>query len=162
VFADDDDQLVEVLDEAECLALLRSASIGRVAFTEGALPAIQPVPFRLDGRQVLIPTRSGSRVAGASRGAVLALGVDEVGPDRTGWAVTVVGPSRLIGDPADVAALDRPGLRWWDLADDRCYVAIAVLLVRGRRAGRAAPSPGVRAVPSSPHHGQHGPGVPPR
>ena len=66
MFAEDEDRVPEVLDEAECLALLRTAAIGRVAFTEGALPAIEPVPFRMAGGQVLIPTRRGSRLAAGS------------------------------------------------------------------------------------------------
>ena len=33
-----EDRDVEVLDEAQCLALLASVPLGRIAFTEGALP----------------------------------------------------------------------------------------------------------------------------
>ena len=133
---DDEDRQLEVLDQAECLDLLSTAAIGRVAFTEGALPAIQPVSFRLDGGQVLIPTRYGSKVAAASRAAVLAFEVDDVQPaNRTGWNVTIVGPSRLISDPRMVADLDRAGPRPWPTSGDRCYIAISVQIVRGRRVG---------------------------
>jgi hypothetical protein len=155
VFADHVDRVLQVLDEAECLDLLSTAAIGRVAFTEGALPAIQPVSFRLDGGEIFIPTRSGSEVAAASRGAVLAFEVDEVQvTDRTGWNVTVVGPSRVISDPADVAALDDSGPESWMPVADRCYIAIAVQLVRGRRVGPRAPvsastSSGVVGTPST-------------
>ncbi len=135
MFADDEDLFLEVLDEAECLALLRTVTIGRVAFTEGALPAIQPVSFRVADGQVVIPTRQGSKVAAASRGAVLAFEVDDLRvADRTGWNVTVVGTSRVISDPREVAALGRDGPAWV-AAGDRCYIAISVQLVRGRRVG---------------------------
>jgi uncharacterized protein len=137
VFLEDDERLLEVLDEAECLDLLRTAVIGRVAFTEAALPAIQPVSFWLDGGQIVIPTRFGSKVTAASRGAVLAFGVDDVQPaDRSGWNVTVVGPSRVISEPREVVALDESATRPWAGPDDRCYIAIAIRLVRGRRGGR--------------------------
>jgi uncharacterized protein len=136
VFPEDDERLLEVLDEAECLDLLRTAVIGRVAFTEAALPAIQPVSFWLDDGQILIPTRFGSKVAAASRGAVLAFEVDDVQPaDRTGWNVTVVGPSRVISEPREVVALDESATRPWTGPDDRCYIAISIRLVRGRRVG---------------------------
>jgi nitroimidazol reductase NimA-like FMN-containing flavoprotein (pyridoxamine 5'-phosphate oxidase superfamily) len=136
VFAEDEDRSLEVLDEAECLALLHTAVIGRVAFTEGALPAIQPVSFRLQDGHVLIPTRPGSKVAAASRGAVLAFAVDDVRvADRTGWDVTVVGPARVISEPRDVAALDHADGHGWPDAGARCYVAISVQLVHGRRVG---------------------------
>lgn len=36
-------------DRAECLSLLRTVPVGRIVFTECALPAIQPVNFTLDG-----------------------------------------------------------------------------------------------------------------
>lgn len=136
MFAEDEDRLLEVLDEAECLALLATAAIGRVAFTEGALPAIQPVSFRVADGQVLIPTRQGSTVAAASRGAVLAFEVDDVRvAERTGWNVTVVGASRLISEPRQVAALGRADGPASAGAGDRCYIAISVQLVRGRRVG---------------------------
>jgi hypothetical protein len=136
VFAEDEDRLLEVLDEPECLDLLRTAAIGRVAFTEGALPAIQPVSFRVADGQVLIPTRQGSTVAAASRGAVLAFEVDEVRvAERTGWDVTVVGPSRVVSEPDQVAALGRTDGPARAAAGDRCYVVISVQLVRGRRVG---------------------------
>jgi uncharacterized protein len=133
----EDEQYLEVLDEDECLRLLRTAVIGRLAFTEEALPAIQPVSFLVDGGRILIPTRFGSKVAAASRGAVVAFEVDEFDPgDHTGWNVTVVGPSRVIADPAEVAGLDDLGARPWVPAERSCYIAIPIRLVRGRRVTR--------------------------
>jgi uncharacterized protein len=140
VTAGDEDRARDVLDEAECLDLLATAAIGRVAFTEAALPAIQPVPYRLSGAEILIPSRVGCAVTAASRRAVLAFSVDDVHvPDCSGWTVTVVGPSRVISAPADVAELDGTGARPPDGAGDRCYIAIAVRLVHGRRIAPHAP-----------------------
>jgi hypothetical protein len=133
----DDDRALEVLDEAECLRLLRTAPIGRLAFTEGALPAVQPVAFAVADREIYIPTHQGSKVAAASRGAVVAFEVDEIDPERqTGWNVTVVGPSRVVSDAVDVARLDLLGVRPWAPADAHCYVGVAIRLVRGRRVHR--------------------------
>ena len=47
--------------------------------------------------------------------------------------VTVVGPSRVISEPAEVAALDALGARAWAPAEVPCYVAVRIALVRGRR-----------------------------
>lgn len=124
---------LEVLGEDDCRRLLPTATIGRLAFTEGALPTIQPVSFGVLGDQIVIPTRTGSKVAVASRGAVVAFEVDSVDPDaRTGWNVTVVGPSRVVVG-SEVAALDALGLSPWAPASDRCYVAVAIQIIRGRR-----------------------------
>jgi uncharacterized protein len=125
---------VEVLDDEECRRLLACAVIGRLAYTEGALPAIQPVHFTLHGGRILIPTRVGSKVAAASRGAVVAFEIDEFDPcTETGWNVTVVGPARVLGDPAEVAELEALGIRAWAPADVPCFITVDLALVRGRR-----------------------------
>ncbi|MEU2349097.1 pyridoxamine 5'-phosphate oxidase family protein [Modestobacter sp. NPDC049651] len=126
---------IEVLDEAECRRLLRTAPIGRIAYTEAALPAIQPVHFVVHGDEVLIPTRLTSSVAlaVAGRGAVVAFSADDVDPvTRTGWDVTAVGAARLITDPAELRALDRLGARRC-APGDPCYVAVGLTVLRGRR-----------------------------
>jgi hypothetical protein len=125
---------LEVLDEEECRRLLESAVIGRLAYTEGALPAIQPVHFAMHNRRVLIPTRVGSKVAAASRGAVVAFEVDEFDPrTRIGWNVTVVGNAHVLDDPVEVAALGALGIRAWAPADRPCFITVDLAIVRGRR-----------------------------
>ncbi|MCZ2812079.1 pyridoxamine 5'-phosphate oxidase family protein [Modestobacter sp. VKM Ac-2979] len=130
---------LSVLDEATCLALLRTTPIGRLVFTEGALPAVQPAAFAFSGGEVCIPTYAGSKVAVASVGAVVAFEVDEVdAATRTGWNVTVIGPSRVVTDARDVARLDELGVRPWVGAGTRCYICVQVRLVQGRRVKRSA------------------------
>jgi uncharacterized protein len=127
-------RLLAVLDEAECRRLLATASIGRVAFTEGAMPAIQPASFAVSRNDVLIPTGLGSKMAAGSRGAVLAFEVDDYDlTERTGWNVTVIGPSRLISDPSHVTALNALGVLPWAPATTHCYIALHMAVVRGRR-----------------------------
>jgi nitroimidazol reductase NimA-like FMN-containing flavoprotein (pyridoxamine 5'-phosphate oxidase superfamily) len=125
---------LQALDESECQRLLAGAVIGRLAYTEGALPAIQAVSFTMRGTQIVIPTRAGSKVAAASRGAVVAFEVDDFDTTtRTGWNVTVVGPSRVACLPDEVAALDALGAHPWAPADAPCYIVVEIALVRGRR-----------------------------
>jgi nitroimidazol reductase NimA-like FMN-containing flavoprotein (pyridoxamine 5'-phosphate oxidase superfamily) len=125
---------VEVLDDDECRRLLATAPLGRLAYTEGALPAIQPVHFALLGGRILIPTRMGSKVAGASRGAVVAFEIDDFDPrSETGWNVTVVGPAQVLSDPVEVAELEALGIRAWAPADVPCFITVEPVLVRGRR-----------------------------
>jgi hypothetical protein len=129
-----DDRELEVLDEEQCLTLLGTVTIGRLAFTEAALPAVQPVSFAAVGGEIFIPTRQGSQVATASRGAVVAFEVDDVDARaRTGWNVTVVGPSRVISNTRDVRRLDELGARPWPPADTHCYIGVQIRLIRGRR-----------------------------
>ena len=122
------------LDEQECRRLLGTAVIGRIAFTEGALPAIQPVHFALIGDNVLIPTRPGSKVAAAAARTVVAFEVDDFDVRlRTGWSVTAIGPSRLVTDPDDLAGLDALGLAPWASTEQPCFIAIRPGIWHGRR-----------------------------
>ena len=128
------ERLLEVLDVGECRRLLASASVGRIAFTEEAMPVIQPASFALRGEDVFIPTGLSSKMAAGSRGAVLAFEVDDFDlVERTGWNVTVIGPSRLVSDPDQVRELDSLGVRPWAPSAKHCYIALRLTVVRGRR-----------------------------
>src|SRR3978361_650040 len=127
------ERLLDLLDEADCRRLLETAVMGRIAFTEGAMPAIQPVSFALRGEDVLIPTGLGSKMAAGSRGAVLAFEIDDYDlVERPGWNVTVIGPSRLISDPDQIRTLDALGARPWAPVSTHCYIALRMAVVRGR------------------------------
>jgi uncharacterized protein len=129
-----EDREADVLDEAACLDLLGSASVGRIAFTQDALPAVESVAFAVLERELVIPTHERSRVAVATRGAVVAFQADEFDArDRTGWSVTVVGPSRVVVDGDDLIRMDGLGVRPWTPGPGRCYIGVQVRLVSGQR-----------------------------
>jgi nitroimidazol reductase NimA-like FMN-containing flavoprotein (pyridoxamine 5'-phosphate oxidase superfamily) len=122
------------LNEEECRELLGTAVIGRIAFTEGALPAVQPVHFTLLGGHVYIPTRPGSKVAAAIANTVVAFEADDFDPrTRTGWSVTTIGQSRLLTDDEETGELDALGLRPWASTPHRCYIAVHTSIWHGRR-----------------------------
>ena len=123
-----------MLDGDECRRLLEKTSIGRLAFTDGALPAILPVSYTVHDGHVLIAARRGSSVTAALRGAVVAFEVDSWSEeDRTGWSVTVVGPSRVISHPDEVQRLEDLQLTNRPPSPDPCFVAVRIDLVRGWR-----------------------------
>ena len=94
------------LERAECLHLLARGAVGRVAFTDGALPAVQPVAYHLDDEEVVFRTKNGSKLAAATRHAVVGFEVDDFDLEaRTGWSVLGVGEAYEIVDPARLAAL---------------------------------------------------------
>lgn len=138
-----EDPALDALSPAECRRLLSTVPIGRLAFTVGALPTIQPMHFEVRGDDVLIPSRRGGTVAAASRGAVVAFEVDEYeAGTRTGWSVTVVGPSRVLDDAAVVSALEDGGLTPWAPGLNGCIVLVRIAQISGRRLSRSAPSAG--------------------
>jgi len=94
---------LEILDRVECLALLSTRSLGRIVFTDQAMPAVLPVNFSVWDGSVLIRTGAGSKLAAATRNAVVAFEVDEIDPDSgKGWSVVVVGRSGVVDNPAEV------------------------------------------------------------
>ena len=129
-------ELVELieLDEAECLRLLAGCEIGRVVFTDAALPAAQPVTYLLDDEEIVFRTRGGSKLAAATRNAVVAFQVDQIDPGtRTGWTVLGVGEAYEVTVPDRLAELaERMPVPW---APDRTAHTIAIPLQRltGRR-----------------------------
>lgn len=70
-------ELVE-LDRDECLRLMAKNAVGRVVFTDAALPAAQPVNYLLDDEEVVFRTGAGSKLAAATRHVVVAFEIDEI------------------------------------------------------------------------------------
>jgi uncharacterized protein len=135
------------LDEAECLRLLAGETIGRIVFTDSALPAAQPVTYLLDGEEVVFCTGGGSKLAAATLGAVVAFQVDEIDiGTRTGWTVLGIGEAYEVLVPRRLAELaERLSTPW---APNRTAHTIAIPLQRltGRRLVPAQPIPtGARA-----------------
>lgn len=128
------------LDEDECRSLLRTAEVGRLALTAGALPAIVPVPFAVHDGDVVIPTCAGSPLLAAVRGAVVAFAVDSYRPrDRGGWGVNVVGPARVVADPAEAGGLGTLEPFAGAPITGRCFVSVRIGLLRGWRVGGERP-----------------------
>jgi nitroimidazol reductase NimA-like FMN-containing flavoprotein (pyridoxamine 5'-phosphate oxidase superfamily) len=134
------------LDDIECRRLLAASDIGRLVFTSGALPVVQPVRFGVRDGQVLIATRTGGRLARAVRGAVVAFEVDSMDEATgAGWTVTAVGPAHVLTDTADIAAAALLGLRTWIPLARYSYVAVQIGILRGYRV-----FPGTDRAPTSP------------
>ncbi|MFJ8042023.1 pyridoxamine 5'-phosphate oxidase family protein [Kitasatospora sp. NPDC096147] len=129
------DERVATLGEAECLRLLGTVPIGRVVYTEHALPAVLPVAFTVapDGGLIL-GLRAGTTVTRALDGTVAAFQADQLDPvTRTGWSVLVRGRAEVIRDETARRALRRTGPLPWIGGQDPVFVRIAPELVSGRR-----------------------------
>jgi uncharacterized protein len=125
---------LEVLGRQECLALLGAAPIGRIVFTDRALPAVQPVSFVLSGGDIVIRTVPGSKLAAAARDAVVAFEVDDFDPVAgTGWSVVVTGQARVVSEAGELARLRALPLRVWASGERGHYLVITPELVSGRR-----------------------------
>jgi nitroimidazol reductase NimA-like FMN-containing flavoprotein (pyridoxamine 5'-phosphate oxidase superfamily) len=127
-------QQLEVLDREQCLDLLDTVRVGRLVFTEDALPAVQPVNFRLHRGDVVIRVAGGAKLTAATGNAVVAFEADELDPDlRTGWSVTVVGHADLITDVPELVELSGTFLQPWVDGRRDHFVRIQAEKVTGRR-----------------------------
>jgi len=97
---------LQAMSRDECLRLLASRSLGRVAFTERALPSIRPVNYALVGSHLILRTESeglGRRLDGQ----IVAFEVDEFDDERsTGWSVVLTGTARLLRHPGELVRND--------------------------------------------------------
>jgi nitroimidazol reductase NimA-like FMN-containing flavoprotein (pyridoxamine 5'-phosphate oxidase superfamily) len=134
------------LSHDECYAALAAGTVGRVAITAQALPAIVPVNYALDGHTIVFRTRPEGMLARACDGNVVAFEVDQLAHDgRTGWSVLVVGVAALLFGSGALRALElnlvsAPGE---ELSQ---FVSIAVGRVSGRRIAGTLPGEDTAAV----------------
>jgi nitroimidazol reductase NimA-like FMN-containing flavoprotein (pyridoxamine 5'-phosphate oxidase superfamily) len=95
------------LTHDQCMALLASTTVGRVAVTSRALPAVVPVNYLLAGNRIVFRTKRSGMLARACDDAVVGFQVDDLEVSgRSGWSVLVVGVARLLEGSADLRALE--------------------------------------------------------
>ena len=127
------DNGLEILTEEQCMELLGRESVGRVAVSVSALPAIFPVNYQLVDGNVLFLTGEGVKLHAAVEGAVVGFEVDHIDAEhRTGWSVMVVGQARLVAEE-DRAAFDDVSLSPWAGGRRSHLVMLHPEFVSGRR-----------------------------
>jgi uncharacterized protein len=127
------DEGLEILSDQECLRLLETVRVGRVAICMGSIPAVLPVTFALVGGEVMFFTGSGIKHNAAMRSQSVAFEVDDIDVDHEcGWSVLVVGPMVDAG-PASTVRAEALGLYPWAPGHRRHLVRIRPEMISGRR-----------------------------
>jgi nitroimidazol reductase NimA-like FMN-containing flavoprotein (pyridoxamine 5'-phosphate oxidase superfamily) len=128
-----------ILEHEECLRLLRSRDLGRVAVSVNALPAIFPVNYALSDDAVIIRSSPGTKLDAALDHTVVAFEVDafeftdaELAVDHS-WSVLVVGTASEVTDPDELERVRALPLKPWTghVADH--FIRIELTQVSGRR-----------------------------
>ena len=118
----------------ECLRLLKSVPVGRVAFSRNAMPAVEPVRFAVDRGHIFIAVSLVSALCPVLHQCVVALQADSLGDaSQGGWTVTVVGNAGEVSDPALTARLRGMGLTSWAAAETDRFMHISQGIVTGQR-----------------------------
>ncbi len=100
-----------VLSFDECLELMASSGVGRVAFLADGEIEVLPVNYTVEGARVAFRTANGSKLEAAVEQAVVAFEVDAYDDsERTGWSVVIKGRADVVTDEALIARLERSGL----------------------------------------------------
>lgn len=108
--------------------------MGRLIFTEDALPAVQPVNFRMWRDDVVIRVAGGAKLAAASDNLVVAFEADELDPDlRSGWSVTVVGHAQPITGVEDLVEIAGTFVQPWVQGRRDHFIRIRTEKITGRR-----------------------------
>ncbi|MCX5071163.1 pyridoxamine 5'-phosphate oxidase family protein [Streptomyces sp. NBC_00513] len=108
---------MRALDRAEALRLLGTVSLGRIVFTQHALPAVRPVNHLVEGEDVIVRIHDGGALASLVPpanvpGVVVAYEADVIdSATHLGWSVVVTGYATPVADADEMdrfAALLRP------------------------------------------------------
>jgi nitroimidazol reductase NimA-like FMN-containing flavoprotein (pyridoxamine 5'-phosphate oxidase superfamily) len=124
------------LDTTTCWELLATQSVGRVAYTEHALPAIRPVTYTLYGRHIVFCTAPGFSLAHGVTGRVVAFEVDHIDhATATGWSIVATGIARPLHPPANLTARDQVH---WGGGHRQPFLTITPAALTGRALGHLA------------------------
>ena len=126
------------LNRVECMRLLDTGGVGRIAFATADGPMIYPVNFMVDGQSVVFRTAAHGTLGQHIGGTDVAFEVDQLNwSSRRGWSVVVKGRAELVEDPAEVNRLRELGRepQPWAQGLRRLYVRIPWAELSGREVG---------------------------
>ena len=125
---------LEELTEAECRQRLADGSVGRVAISVGALPAILPVNYALLDGDIVFRADEGSKLYAALERSVVAFEIDDTdAQDQTGWSVLVVGHATALWRLHDIERARALDLQPWAAGPKDHFVQVSTGMISGRR-----------------------------
>lgn len=117
---------------SEALSLLAGVSLGRIVYTENAMPAVRPASHLVEAGCIIARSHDGSAVlssggerypseepnAGGERETVVAYQADDIDVGhQLGWSVVVTGPATAVVDPAEIERYTARLAPWTDVRD---------------------------------------------
>ncbi len=136
-------QGVERLDESECLQLIGSGRLGRLAYTGRYGPTVLPVLYKLHERSIVFHTFQDSFTEEDLRTGIahaeyrVAFEVDQFDPEALeGWVVLVVGSAHHVDTEAERASIISAGADPWPEAESEHLVRIQPMRIAGLRRHR--------------------------
>jgi len=122
---------------------LRTVSVGRLAVLAEGRPDIFPINYTVDGGTLVFRTGEGTKLAGASNSAPVALEADGVDPDTgLAWSVVAKGTGDVVTGTDQVLATTGLYLFPWQAGKKDAFVRITPDSITGRRFKVTERSPG--------------------
>ena len=119
------------ISKTECLELLASHRVGRVAYCDALGPVVLPVNYVLDHETVLIQISPHSTLAPHLRSERASFEIDDYDDyNQSGWSVLVRGNAAYV-EAADLPDSDRPVA--WVEGQRTLHVRITPHAISGRR-----------------------------
>ena len=130
---------LEILPFDECLRLLGSVPVGRLAFLADGEMVILPVNHVIDGQHPVFRTARGSKLSAAEGQNLVCFEADYYDErTRAGWSVVVTGRAELVYEESEVQRLNRHDLHPWVTAVEHPFwIRIRATSVTGRRTPEA-------------------------
>ena len=130
---------LEILPFGECLWLLGSVPVGRLAFFADGEMVILPVNHVIDGQHPVFRTARGSKLSAAEGQGLVCFEADHYDEHtRAGWSVVVTGRAELVYEESEVQRLNRHDLHPWVTAVEHPFwIRIRATSVTGRRTPEA-------------------------
>jgi hypothetical protein len=119
------------LTSAECLQLLSTRSVGRLAYIARAgVPDIVPVNYEMDGETLMLRSGPGPKLQAAVRREVVAFEVDDIDEENhRGWSVVVTGVATQVLSPGTTPRGPSP----WASGPRRHTIRVLPRRIDGRR-----------------------------
>ena len=130
---------LETLSEQQCVELLATRNLGRIAFSIGNQPEIFPINYATDGLVVVFRAARGTRLDQATNDRI-AFEVDDWDPEsKVGWSVILKGVAQEVTTGKDPfsAALREHVVTPLAPGERELWIAIYPSEVTGRRFRRS-------------------------
>ena len=123
---------LKALDKAECLELLASHQVGRVAYCDDLGPVVLPVNYVVDLDTVLLRVAPHSTLARNLRSAPASFEIDDFDDfNQSGWSVLVRGDAAYV-DIAELPDEDSRPIPWAE-GERTFHIRITPHDITGRR-----------------------------
>ncbi len=126
---------MEILDHEECMELLATVPVGRVAMIDGGEIAVLPVNHVVHEGRVCFRSAPGAKLDAGIMQHVATFQADHYDErNGTGWSVLIKGRADLVTDADELEQLRASGVRPWSNPTFRTnWVAMQANSVTGRR-----------------------------